>query len=116
MNMQKIITEKIGQKTIVLLQENLDATDVRLTRQLQHHRQPYQEVHIWVDCSALACLKSLGFCYFINQLLLLKAQDAHIMLLNLSKHDQHLLSLLKLDGLFTLVPNFEEAYQLVQAT
>ncbi|ALI99974.1 STAS domain-containing protein [Rufibacter tibetensis] len=114
--MQKIITEKIGGKVIILLQDDLDASDQRLTRRWQSPRQANQEYFVWIDCSSLNCVKSLGFSHFVSQLLLLKQAQANITLLNLSNHQQELLRLLRVEHLFTVVPDFEKAYQLVQAS
>jgi anti-anti-sigma regulatory factor len=115
LDMQKIITEKIGEKTIILLQEDVDAADHRLIRRLQSPRQS-QNYHLWIDCSSLKCIKTHGFCHFINQLLLLKSERVSITLLHLSKQQQHLLNVLQVASFFTVVPDLEEAYQLVQAS
>ncbi|RNI21837.1 STAS domain-containing protein [Rufibacter latericius] len=114
--MQKIITEKIGEKVVILLQEDLDASDLRLTRWLQNAGSASQEFHLWIDCSSLECIKSKGVCHFINQLLLLKNQHVHITLLNLGTHYRQMLELLGVNSFFKEVPDFEEAYHLVQAS
>ncbi|GGK86694.1 hypothetical protein ACD591_18245 [Rufibacter glacialis] len=114
--MQKIITEKIGDKVIILLQEDLDASDHRLTRRLQSPRQTNQEFLVWVDCAHLECVRAYGVCHFINQLLLLKRTQNNIILLNLDDHQRQLLRLLQVEPLFRVVPDFEQAYQLVQAS
>ncbi|WP_210486067.1 hypothetical protein [Rufibacter aurantiacus] len=113
--MQRIITEKIGEKVIIVLQQDLDASDQRLLRRLQGTRQGGQ-VNIWVDCASLKCIKSLGFCHFVNQLLLLKVYEVNITLLNLSRQQRQILQLLRVEPFFSVVPDFEEAYHLVQAS
>ena len=114
--MQKIITEKIGEKVVILLQEDLDASDLRLTRLWQSPQQPSQEFSVWIDCSSLECIKDLGFCHFVNQLLLLKNAQANITLLNLTAQQQQLLQRLQVAHLFTVVPDVEVAYQMLQAS
>ncbi|MFC6999032.1 hypothetical protein [Rufibacter roseus] len=59
--MQKIITEKIGRKVIIVLQGDVDASDARLSRRLHPVRQVIQEVHVWIDCAEVKCIKSTAF-------------------------------------------------------
>jgi anti-anti-sigma factor len=112
--MQKIITEKIGDKVIIVLQGDVDASDARLSRRLTSRQGKHLQYAIWIDCSAIECIKTLGFCHFLNQLLLLKKLNASVTLLDVAERPRSMLHLLHLDSVFTLVPTFEEAYQLVQ--
>ncbi|MFC6999031.1 hypothetical protein [Rufibacter roseus] len=57
-----------------------------------------------------------GICHFINQLLLLKEANVRITLLNMPLPQRQILRIMGLEPLFTFVPDFEEAYQLVQAS
>ncbi|WP_066835761.1 hypothetical protein [Rufibacter ruber] len=113
--MQKIITEKIGDKLIVLLQGDVNAADVRLSRRLQPPRTAPLECHLWIDCASIQCVKTHGFCHFINQLLLLKSPQVKITLLNMSPLHQKLLQAMHLTSFFSVLPDFEEAYHMVQA-
>lgn len=101
---------------IIVLQGDVDASDMRLSRRLTSPQSRSLEFNIWIDCSAVECIKTHGLCHFVNQLLLLKGANVSVMLLGLAEHQQRLLQLLHLDPLFTIVPDFEEAYQLVQAS
>lgn len=114
--MQKIIKEKIGDKVIILLQGDVDFTDSRLSRRLHSPQQEPRDFYIWIDCTTINCIKTHGICHFINQLLLIKALHVHMILLNMHRQQRQLLRLLQLEPLFTIVPDFEEAYQLVQAS
>ncbi|WP_181304025.1 STAS domain-containing protein [Rufibacter sp. XAAS-G3-1] len=114
--MQKIITEKIGGKVILLLQEDLDTADQRLTRCLPSLCQAAPELSVWIDCSSLECIKAYGFCHFVNQLLVLKSYGISVTLLHLSRQQQQLLRLLQVDALVAVVPDVAEAYQLAQAS
>ncbi|MFB9864588.1 hypothetical protein [Rufibacter immobilis] len=114
--MQRIITEKIGDKQIILLQGNVDAADHRLFRRFQSPRNLHQEYRLWIDCTDLECIKDYGFCHFVNQLLLLRNSKASITLMHLSTQQRQLLRLLKLDSVFTVVDELKDAYQLVMAS
>ncbi|MBC3541033.1 hypothetical protein ACFSC6_17095 [Rufibacter sediminis] len=83
--MQKISTEQIGEKIIILLQGDLDAADQRLNRLFVNPSPADQELGLWIDCSSLECIKTFGVCHFISQLLVLKSMGANIRLLRVGK-------------------------------
>ncbi|WP_207431941.1 anti-sigma factor antagonist [Sabulibacter ruber] len=114
--MQKILTDKTDAPGILLLQEDVDLADQQLIRSLEKINQSGKAFHLWVDCAGLKCLKTMGFCHFINQLLLLRHRAAHITLLNLSPQHQALLKLFNLNAFFTIVHDIKEIDQLVQAS
>ncbi|KAA3436886.1 hypothetical protein [Rufibacter hautae] len=106
--MQKIITEERGDNLVILLQNDLDASDQQLAHQLQRTRHG-GHLSILVDCASLECIKTLGFCHFVNQLLLLKVYEVDIALLNLSQKQQHILRLLQVEPFFHVIPDLGEA-------
>jgi len=114
--MQKIITEKIGEKVIVLVQGSVDATDARLSRRISSPQENGRKLYVWIDCSSMQGIKTHGLCHFINQLLLMKSYGVQIILLNANTKQRQVFSALQLEHLFTFVPDFEKAYQLVQAS
>ncbi|AMM51791.1 hypothetical protein TH61_12220 [Rufibacter sp. DG15C] len=109
--MQKIITENIGDKVIVLLQGDVDTCDKRLSRRLLSVRQKHKEGHVWVDCDTVECIRQLGMCHFINQLLVLRNQQLHVVLVNPNQLMQHALKACRLDAYFSYRANLEQAYE-----
>ena len=108
--MQKVITETIGGKRIILLQGDVDTSDQRLSRRLQSIRQQEKECHVWVDCGSIACIRLLGMCHFINQLLMLRDQKTHVLLVQPEEHLKKALALCRVDSFFTFTPSLEQAY------
>lgn len=77
---------------------NLAAVDAaHLGRILQH-----PPAALLVDCGALPCQRTLGICFLVSQLLVLRQSGAHVWLHNASPVLQHCLRKLKVISLFTL--------------
>lgn len=81
---------------------NLDeATAVQLACALAPGAQPGSQLHI--DCSRLACQRTLGVSHVVSQLLLLRRTGADIWLRNVNGPLRRCLQLLQLSCLFHFV-------------
>ncbi|QHL89223.1 hypothetical protein GU926_18015 [Nibribacter ruber] len=108
--MQRIISQTVNDKKIILLQGDVDTCDQRLSRRLQSVQRQGKECHVWIDCGSVECIRQLGVCHFINQLLVLRNTNPHIVLVQPDPVLQQALAVCKVDGLFTCIPSLEQAY------
>jgi anti-anti-sigma regulatory factor len=62
-----------------------------------------QPLSLLVDCGALPCQRTLGICFLVSQLLILRQTGSRIHLRNVSSVLQRCLQRLHISSLFTLV-------------
>ncbi|MGI4874560.1 MAG: hypothetical protein ACRYFX_25680 [Janthinobacterium lividum] len=81
-----------------LLSVNLAAVDAALLARMLLQPQP----QLLIDCGAQPCRRSLGVCYFLSQLLLLRQRGASVWLCNVDPLLRRHLRQLGLEALFFL--------------
>lgn len=111
-NVRKV--EPQGDHEILLVEDELDVADEVLLQQIRQITAEKRECHVWVDCSRMQCIRTRGFCHFINQLLLLRRQHLSVLLLNPSVQLLNILSQLRLKPLFRMSPSLSKAYEWLQ--
>lgn len=91
--------------TARLIHLNFNAADpVQLARELVQATSTFSQPRpcLLIDCRAVACLRTRGLGYFVDQLLLIRRTGASIQLLHAEGALRRALHLLHLDTLFEL--------------
>jgi len=103
---------RLEEMTLVIIHGPLDSNTDAVISEIILNIPPQETIHLWVDCSDINEIirlnKSLSG--FLNYLLERRQEGVQILLYGVNRHTAHILSLLKLNGIFRQAATLDEAY------